>query len=79
GHGDAFWSNALAVYALESGPRITNLGSAQDIFGGRRSTSGMHMLDCVPDWKVYEIPDPLGLNPPTRKRKCESCGHWEDL
>ena len=79
GHGDAFWSNALAVYACESGPRITNLGSAQDIFGGRRTSGQMHMLDCVPDWKTYEIPDPLGINPPVRKRKCENCGHWEDL
>ena len=79
GHGDAFFSNALAVYALESGPRITNLGSAQDIFGGHRRGSKMHMLDCTPDWKVYEIPNPLGLGPSVKKRKCENCGHWEDL
>ena len=77
GHGDAFWSNALAVYALESGPRMTNLGSAQEIFGGHRRST-MHSLDCTPDWKVYEIPDPFGLKPPMQRRKCENCGHWED-
>ena len=77
GHGDAFWSNALAVYACESGPRIVNLGSAQDIFGGWRSGGKMHMLDCTPDWKVYEIPAPMGLGPPTKRRKCENCGYWE--
>lgn len=78
GHGDSFWSNALAVYACESGPRITNLGSAQDIFGGWPRTGGrFHMLDCEPDWKVYEIPDQLGLGPPTKRRKCENCGFWE--
>ncbi|KKN49315.1 hypothetical protein LCGC14_0644140 [marine sediment metagenome] len=79
GHGDAFFSNALAVYALESGPRITNLGSAQDIFGGRRTGGGMHMLDCTPEFKTYEVPDPLGLAPPKKFRKCENCGFTEDV
>ncbi len=79
GHGDAFFSNALAVYALESGPRMTDLGSAQDIFGGRRMGGKMHMLDCTPDWKMYEVPDPLGIHPPKRYRKCENCGHTEDI
>ncbi|KKL16313.1 hypothetical protein LCGC14_2496900, partial [marine sediment metagenome] len=37
------------------------------------------MLDCKPDWKVYEIPDPLHVGPPTKKRKCENCGFWEDM
>ena len=78
GHGDAFWSNALAVYACESGPKITDLGSAQDIFGGQRRGIKMHSLDCTPDWKIYEIPAPLGINPPVKKRKCENCGHWEN-
>jgi len=27
-----FWSNALAVYARVQGPRMTNLGNAQEIF-----------------------------------------------
>lgn len=80
GHGDAFFSLALAVYACESGPRIRNLGSAQDIFGGqRRGTGKMHSLDCEPEWTTFEIPNPMGLGPPVRKRKCENCGHWEDI
>jgi hypothetical protein len=80
GHGDAFISNMLAVYACENGPRIVNLGSAQDIFGvWPRTGGGFHMLDCDPDWKVYEIPDPLGLGPPTKIRKCENCGYREDV
>src|SRR5438552_18518485 len=32
GHGDGFWSNALAVYARDQGPRMTNLGNAQELF-----------------------------------------------
>lgn len=78
GHGDAFISNMLAVYACESGPRMTNLGSAQDIFGGIRRTQ-KHSLDCPGEWVVYEIPDQLGLKPPVRKQKCEACGMWQDL
>lgn len=80
GHGDAFISNMLAVYACESGPRIRDLGSAQDIFGGQRAGSGkMHPLDCEPDWEIFNIPDPLGLKPDSKKRKCRNCGHWEDV
>src|SRR6266516_1743695 len=30
--GDGFWSNALAVYARDQGPRMTNLGNVQEIF-----------------------------------------------
>src|SRR6266571_7506810 len=30
--GDGFWSVALAVYARDQGPRMTNLGNAQKIF-----------------------------------------------
>jgi len=80
GHGDAFISNMLAVYACESGPRIRNLGSAQEIFGGQRTGGGkMHSLECTPDWEEFTIPDPLGIGRDTKKRKCRSCGHWEDV
>ncbi len=81
GHADAFISNMLAVYACESGPRITNLGSAQDIFGGQRTGGGkMHNLDCRGnDWDKFEIPDPLQLRPPTKIRKCRDCGFTENV
>jgi hypothetical protein len=79
GHGDSFISNMLAIYACESGPQITDIGDSQEIFGGHRRGTRMHPLDCEPDWKVYEIPNPLGMGPTVRKRKCENCGHWEDM
>lgn len=39
GHGDAFWSVALAVQAASDGPVISILGNVQDSFGGRARPS----------------------------------------
>jgi hypothetical protein len=36
GHGDAFWSNALAIRAADDGPVMQILGDAQEMFGGIR-------------------------------------------
>lgn len=36
GHGDAFWSTALALRAADDGPVMQILGDAQDMFGGIR-------------------------------------------
>jgi hypothetical protein len=35
GHGDSFWSNALAVWAAEQGPTFVDLGDAGELFGRR--------------------------------------------
>ena len=35
GHGDSFWSNALAVWAAEQGPTFVDLGDASQLFGRR--------------------------------------------
>ena len=36
GHGDSFWSNALAVKAADDGPVMEIIGDAQTMFGGVR-------------------------------------------
>ncbi len=80
GHADAFISTMLAVYGCESGPRIANLGSAQDIFGGQRvGGNKLHRLSCKGDMETFSIPDPLGLRPDTKKQKCRDCGFWMDV
>ena len=35
GHGDSFWSNALAVWAVDQGPTFGDLGDAGELFRGR--------------------------------------------
>jgi len=39
-----FWSNALAVYARDQGPRMTNLGNAQEIFSRPAPLNGAGLL-----------------------------------
>lgn len=39
GHGDSFWSNALAIRAAEDGPVITMLGDAQETLGNRKPSN----------------------------------------
>lgn len=41
GHGDAFWSNALAIKAADDGPVMELLGDAQDMFGGNRKRNAL--------------------------------------
>jgi len=36
GHADSAWSNALAVWAAESGPTFVDLGDVGELWGGRR-------------------------------------------
>ncbi len=39
GHGDAFWSTALAVKAAEDGPAMTVLGDWNEMFARHRRTA----------------------------------------
>lgn len=41
GHGDSFWSNALAIKAADDGPVMELLGDAQDMFGGIRKRNAL--------------------------------------
>lgn len=41
GHGDSFWSNALAVKAADDGPVMEILGDAQAMFGGMRKRASL--------------------------------------
>ncbi len=41
GHGDAFWSIALAVRAAQDGPAMVDLGDINDMFGNARSRTAL--------------------------------------
>ncbi len=43
GHGDAFWSIALAVKAAEDGPAIVDLGDINELLGTARRKAVLHL------------------------------------
>jgi hypothetical protein len=71
GHGDAFWSNALAVWSWDVGPKFVSVGDASFV---TRSTPTMTRisLSCDHDWVAYEID--LPYLPTQVREKCRHCG-----
>jgi hypothetical protein len=80
GHGDAFISNMIAVWACEAGPRMQPLGNLQEIWAAA-SRAGTRRKDifCRHEFEVITIPDPLKLRPDVKYRKCRYCGLREAL
>src|SRR6266516_5100264 len=57
--GDGFWSNALAVYARDQGPRMTNLGNVQEIFSRTAPLNDAGLL-FAPWLRLIARPRPSG-------------------
>ncbi len=45
GHGDAFWSIALAVQAAEEGPAVVDLGDINEMFGNTRRKTALSLAE----------------------------------
>jgi len=80
GHGDGFWSNALAVYARDQGPRMTNLGNVQEIFSrpaplndGLLFAPRALSFSCAHEFERLELADRLGIRPTQIKYRCRFC------
>src|SRR2546428_11411202 len=81
GHGDAFWSVALAVYARDSGPRMTNLGNAQEIFSRPALPVGAGLIfaprrlsiSCSHEFERLELADRLAVRPTQVMFRCRFC------
>ena len=80
GHGDGFWSNALAVYARDQGPRMTNLGNVQEIFSrpaplndGLLFAPRRLSFSCPHEFERLELADRLRIRPTQIKYRCRFC------
>jgi len=80
GHGDGFWSVALAVYARDQGPRMTNLGNIQEIFSrpaplndGLLFAPRALSFSCPHEFERLELADRLGIRPTQIKYRCRFC------
>jgi hypothetical protein len=72
GHGDAFFSNAMAIYSCDMGPRIINLGDTAGITG--RAGGRMLPINCPHEFEEITVPGILASQPPTIVKKCRNCG-----
>ncbi len=80
GHGDGFWSTALAVYARDQGPRMTNLGNVQEIFSrpapmndGLLFAPRALSFSCTHEFERLELVDRLRIRPTQIKYRCRFC------
>lgn len=76
GHGDAFWSIAMAVWSWDAGPKFTPLGDASSIVSKPPARSKVP-LSCPHEFVEIEVPNPISqiTNSPKEKiMRCRHCG-----